>query len=263
MQLNRFRARTSRISHILISHLHGDHFFGLVGLLNTLSLNGRDAPLVIYGPPGLDTILTVQFRVSHTVLNYPIQFINLEAEQPEIIFEDQQLTITAFPVQHRIPCWGFLFREQPKPRRINKETMPEALTVEEIVKLKQGESIFDDHGNIRYANEEFTLPPRKSRSYAYCADTRYFEELAEWVQGVNLLYHETTFMSNERELAEQRYHSTTVQAATIAQKAQVDTLLIGHFSSRYRDLEPLLQEAKTVFNNTLLAIEGQDVTIQE
>jgi len=263
MQLNRYRVRTSRINHILISHLHGDHFFGLIGLLNTLSLNGRDTPLVIYGPPGLDTILTVQFQMSRTVLNYPIRFISLGAEQPEIIFEDQQLTITAFPVQHRISCWGFLFREQPKPRRINKETMPKSLIVEEILALKQGKDIFNDDGSIRYANEEFTLPPRKSRSYAYCADTRYFEELAKWVQGVDLLYHETTFMDSEQELAEQRYHSTTVQAAAIAQKAEVGTLLIGHFSSRYRDLAPLLEEAKTVFNNTLLAIEGHDVTIEE
>jgi ribonuclease Z len=263
MQLNRYRVRTSRISHILISHLHGDHFFGLVGLLNTLSLNGRNTPLIIYGPPGLDTVLTVQFQVSRTVLNYPIQFITLETEQPEIICEDQQLTITAFPVRHRIPCWGFLFREQPKPRRINKETMPKDLTVEEIVALKQGKDIFEYDGSIRYSNGEFTLPPRKSRSYAYCADTRYFEGLAEWVRGVDLLYHEATFMDSEQKLAEQRYHSTTVQAATIAQKAQVNTLLIGHFSSRYRDLTPLLEEAKTVFGNTLLAIEGHDVTIEE
>ncbi len=263
MQLNRYRVRTSRISHIFISHLHGDHFFGLIGLLNTLSLNGRDTPLVIYGPPGLDTILTVQFQVSQTVLNYPIRFVGLEAEQPEIIFEDQKLTITTFPVQHRIACWGFLFKEQPKPRRINKETMPKALTVEEIIALKHGQDISNDDGSVRYANETFTLPPRKSRSYAFCADTRYFEELAEWVQGVDLLYHETTFMDNEEELAEQRYHSTTVQAATIAQKARVSTLLIGHFSSRYRDLTPLLDEAKTVFDNTLLAIEGHDITIEE
>lgn len=263
MQLNRYRVRTSRINCIFISHLHGDHFFGLIGLLNTLSLNGRDVPLTIYGPPGLDSVLTVQFQVSQTVLTYPIRFISLKAEQPEVIYEDQQLTISAFPVEHRISCWGFLFREKPKLRRINKEVMPSDLSIEEIVALKQGEDVFNTNGSIRYQNEALTLPPRKSRSYAYCADTRYFEELIDWTQGVDLLYHETTFMDSERKLAEQRYHSTTVQAANIAKRAQVNTLLIGHFSSRYRDLAPLLEEAKTVFDNTLLAIEGHNITIPE
>nr|WKN39591.1 ribonuclease Z [Tunicatimonas sp. TK19036] len=263
MQLNRYRVRTSRITHILISHLHGDHFFGLVGLLNTLSLNGREQPLAIYGPAGLDEILTVQFRVSRTVLNYPIQYIALEADLPEVIYEDDHLTITALPMQHRISCWGFLFREKPKPRRINKEVMPTDLSIEEILALKEGKDIYSANGTLRYLNEDLTLPPRKSRSYAYCADTRYFEPLTEWVQGVDLLYHETTFMDNERALAESRYHSTTIQAADIAKKAKVEKLLIGHFSSRYKDLNPLLEEAKTVFSNTALAIEGQDFTIQE
>lgn len=243
--------------------MHGDHFFGLVGLLNTLSLNGREQPLVIYGPAGLDEIITVQFRVSQTVLNYPIEFFVLEADQPEAIYENDHLTITALPMQHRISCWGFLFREKLKPRRINKEVMPKDIAIEEIIALKQGKSIYATDGSLRYQNEEVTLPPRKSRSYAYCADTRYFEPLLEWVKGVDLLYHETTFMDNERELAESRYHSTTIQAANVAKRAQVEMLLIGHFSSRYKDLEPLLEEAKTVFSNTALAIEGQDFTIQE
>ncbi len=263
MQLSRYRARTSRISHIFISHLHGDHFFGLIGLLNTLSLVGRKNLLTIYGPPGLDDILTVHFRVSQTVLNFPVQFVELLATQPEMIYENTQLTVSTFPVQHRIACWGFLFREKTKQRRINKNTMPVDLSVENILALKNGEDIMNDDGDILYWNEDYTLPPRKSRSYAYCADTRYFDTLAEWVEGVDLLYHETTFMDHERRLAEQRYHSTTLQAASIAKKAKVDRLLIGHFSSRYRNLTPLLEESQTVFPNTSLAIEGQDFTIPE
>jgi ribonuclease Z len=263
MQLSRYRLRTSRITHILVSHLHGDHFFGLIGLLNTLSLSGRERPMVIYGPAGLDDILTVQFRVSRTVLSYPIQFITLEGKIPEVIYEDEQLTITALPMQHRIPCWGFLFREKPKLRRIDKEKLSPDLSIEDIVALKHGKDVVAPDGSLRYQNASMTLPPRKRCSYAYCADTRYFEQLTEWVQGVDLLYHEATFMDNERSLAESRFHSTTIQAATIAMQAQVETLLIGHFSSRYKDLTPLLGEAKTVFNNTALAIEGHDFTIQE
>jgi len=263
MQLSRYRARTSRICHIFISHLHGDHYFGLIGLLNTFSLVGRKNALTLYGPPGLNDVLIAQFRASQAVLGFPIHFVELRATEPNTIFEDAQLSVTAFPVQHRIACWGFLFREKPKPRRINKDIMPADLSVKDIIALKNSQDVVNADNSIRYRNEKYTLPPRKSRSYAYCADTRYFELLAEWVKGVDLLYHESTFMDQERELAEQRYHSTTLQAATIAKQAEVDTLLIGHFSSRYRDLSPLLEEAKTVFDNTSLAIEGQDFTIPE
>ncbi|WKN41588.1 ribonuclease Z [Tunicatimonas pelagia] len=263
MQLSRYRARTNRISQIFISHLHGDHYFGLIGLLNTLSLVGRKNSLTLYGPPGLNDVLTAHFRVSQAVLGFPVHFVELRATEPTVIYENAQLSVTTFPVQHRIACWGFLFREQPKPRRINKDTMPADLSVEDIIALKNGQDVVNTDGSIRYQNEKFTLPPRKSRSYAYCADTRYFETLAEWVSEVDLLYHETTFMDQERELAEQRYHSTTLQAAEVAKQAKVETLLIGHFSSRYRDLSPLLEEAKTVFSNTSLAIEGQDFTIPE
>lgn len=263
MQLSRYRARASRISQIFISHLHGDHFFGLIGLLNTLSLVGRKSSLVIYGPPGLNDVLTVHFRASQTVLSFPVQFVELRATQPDVIYENEQLTVSAFPVQHRIACWGFIFREKPKLRRINKDVMPVSISVENILALKNGENVLHEDGSILYQNKDFTLPPRKSRIYAYCADTRYFDTLAEWVQGVDLLYHEATFMDQERSLAEQRYHSTTLQAATIAMRAKVDTLLIGHFSSRYRNLAPLLEEAQTVFPNTSLAIEGQDFTIPE
>ncbi len=224
---------------------------------------GRKNGLTLYGPPKLSDVLTAHFRASQTVLGFPIHFVELYATEPNTILENAQLSVTAFPVQHRIDCWGFLFREKPKPRRINKETIPADLSVEDIIALKNSQNVVNTDGTIRYQNEKYTLPPRKSRSYAYCADTRYFELLAEWVSEVDLLYHETTFMDQERELAEQRYHSTTLQAATIAKRAKVDILLIGHFSSRYRDLSPLLEEAKTVFSNTLLATEGQDFTIPE
>ena len=165
-------------------------------------------------------------------------------------------------MNHRIDCWGFLFREQPYPRRINKAMLSDDLSVPDLIALKEGRDLLYPDGTVRYRNDTLTLPPRPSRSYAYCADTRYYPSLAEAVRGVDLLYHEATFMHAEAELAAERYHSTTVQAATLAQQAQVGQLLIGHYSSRYHDLNPLLEEAQSVFKHTQLALEGRDYTLE-
>lgn len=263
MQLTRYKAKASKITHVFISHLHGDHFFGLIGLLNTFNLNGRTEELVLFGPSGLADIITVQLRQSRTVLKYKLTFTALEPNLSACIYEDQALTVTTLPMDHRIACWGFLFREQPKPRRINKERLSDDLSVPDIIALKEGRDLYQADGSLRYRNDTLTLPPRRSRSYAYGADTRYQPSLAEAVQGVDLLYHEATFMEADAELAETRYHSTTVQAATIAQRAQVGQLLIGHYSSRYHDLNPLLAEAQAVFANTQLAREGGDYTVED
>ena len=263
MQLARYYAKVSKISHIFISHLHGDHFYGLIGLLNTLSLNGRTEDLTIFGPPGLADIITIQLRQSRTVFKYKLHFTALEPSTTARIYEDTHLSVTTLVMDHRIDCWGFLFREQSKPRRINKELLSDDLSVPDLLALKEGKDLFDQSGQLRYRNDMLTLPPRKSRSYAYCADTRYRASLAARVRGVDLLYHEATFMHDEAELAAARYHSTTVQAATLAQQARVGQLLIGHYSSRYHDLSPLLQEAQAVFPRTQLALEGRDYAVED
>ena len=263
MQLIRYRTKPSKITHVFISHLHGDHFYGLIDLLNTFSLSGRTDDLFIYGPPGLADVIRVQLRQSHTVLKYPTHFTALQADVSECIYEGPTLRVSTLPMDHRIPCSGFLFREPPKPRRINKEKLSDGFSVDDFKALKAGGDLYHADGALRHRNEELTLPPRRSRSYAYCADTRYQPALADAVQGVDLLYHEATFMHAEAELAAARYHSTTVQAATLAREAQVGQLLIGHYSSRYRDLSPLLAEAKAVFPNTQLALEGLDYSVTD
>ena len=263
MQLTRYRAKASKISYVFISHLHGDHFYGLIGLLNTFNLNGRTDDLMIFGPGGLADIITVQLRQSRTVLKYKINFTALEPNTSARIYGNQTLTVTTLPIDHRIDGWGFLFREQPKPRRINKERLSDDLSVPDIIALKEGHDLFQPDGTLRYRNDTMTLPPRRSRSYAYGADTRYQPSLAEAVRGVDLLYHEATFMQAEAELAAARYHSTTVEAATVARQAQVGQLLIGHYSSRYRELEPLLAEAQAIFANTQLAREGRDYSVED
>lgn len=263
MQLMRYKEKISRIQHILISHLHGDHFFGLIGLLNTMSLNGRQQALDLYAPPELADAITTLLRCSRTVLNFHVHFHTLSFGAPYIIYENSFLTVETIPMEHGTPCSGFLFKEKPKLRRINKELLPQDISVSEILALKEGKDIYYSDGRVKYKNEILTLPPRKSRSYAYCSDTRYNEDIIPYVQSVDLLYHEATFMHDQEERAVSRYHSTTTQAATMAKKAEVQQLLIGHFSSRYKDLEPLLWEAQSVFPNTLLAIEGQNYTIEE
>ena len=263
MQLIRYRTKFSKIDHIFISHLHGDHFYGLIGLLNTFNLNSRTNDLAIFGPAGLADVVTVHLRQSHTALRYRLHFTPLEPNTSQCIYEDHSLTVTTLPMDHRIDCWGFLFREQPKPRRINKEFLSDELSVDDLVALKAGKDLYHPDGTLRHRNEALTLPPRRSRSYAYCADTRYQASLADSVRQVDLLYHEATFMHNEAQLAAERYHSTTVQAAHLAQQADVGRLLIGHYSSRYRNLSPLLEEAQRVFSRTELAIEGRDYLVED
>ncbi len=263
MQLMRYKERISKIQCIFISHLHGDHFYGLIGLLNTMSMGGRKQSLDLYGPPDLAEVITALLRCSRTVLSFHIHFHALSFREPVKIFENNLLTVTSIPMEHGTLCAGFLFREKPKPYRINKEFLPEDVTVPEILYLKEGKDLYDAEGKLRYRHSALTLPPRKIRSYAYCSDTRYQEKVIPHIQGVDLLYHEATFMQDQSARAASRFHSTTVDAATIAKKAAVGQLIVGHYSSRYKVLEPLLAEAKRIFPNTVLAIEGQDYLLEE
>lgn len=234
-----------------------------MGLLFTFHLMGRKKILHLYGQRGLQEIITLQLKYSDTRLNYRIHFHQLDPENPEVIFEDDKVEVTSFPLRHRIPCCGFLFREKTKPHRINKEKLPANMNYAWIQALKRGEDIIDENGKVIHAAKDLTLPPKRTRSYAYLSDTAYDESLVPLIEGVDMLYHEATFLQEREEWAKKTFHSTTGQAGKLASKAQVGKLLIGHFSARYKDLTPFLDEARQEFENTFLAIEGETHDIQE
>lgn len=263
LQLMKYELGMQRIDHIFISHLHGDHYLGLMGLIFTLHLNKRKNDLHIYSHKGLDEIITLQLKYSRSALNYKIIFHLLTPGKKEVILDNKFVTVETIPLLHKLDCSGFLIREKQKPRRIDKELLPENLSYLHMMKLKAGEDLVDDQGNVLYKNETITLPPRRSRSYAYCSDTQYFEAIIEQVKEIDVLYHEATFMEDEADKALETMHSTVKQAATIAVKANPVRLLIGHFSARYKDLLPVIDEAKRVFPNTYLALEGETFTIEE
>lgn len=260
-RLMEHKIRHQRIRTVFISHLHGDHFFGLFGLLGTMHLNGRTEPLQLFGPAGLDEVLTMQFRHSFTQLCFELVFTAVDTTQHAQVFEDKNLTVHTLPMRHRIPCCGYLFREKPKRRPLIKELLPAGLTPAQFNALTLGEDLLDDSGELLLANAAVTTAPRPSRSYAFCSDTLYTESLADLVHGVDLLYHEATFLHEMRERAATTHHSTARQAGLLARRAQAQRLLIGHFSSRYHSLEPLLAEAKDVFEWTELAVEGLTVSV--
>ncbi|MBA4057192.1 MAG: ribonuclease Z [Marivirga sp.] len=263
IQLMRMQTNFHRINHIFISHLHGDHYLGLMGLIFTMHLQRRMSDLHIYSHRGLDEIITTQLRYSRSAPCFKIIFHRLEKGLREIIFEDNALTVETVPLSHKIRCSGFLFKEKIKPRRIDKTRLPEGLQLQQIANLKKGDDILDDNGNILYNNESLTLPPRRSRSYAYCSDTAFERNVVDQIRDVDILYHESTFMEEDEGKAKETMHSTAKQAATVAQLADVKTLLLGHFSARYKDLAPILEEAQTIFPNSKLALEGEEFTIKD
>ena len=253
--------RMNKISHILISHLHGDHYFGLIGLLSSLHLLDIKHEINLYCTPQLKEILDLQFKHSDTWLKYPLKYHFHNPKESKIIFEDEKLTVETIPLKHRIPCCGFLFREKPKQRTIRKELIEVyKLTPPQIVAIKNGENFIDETGRV-IENEKLTNHPLPQRTYAFCSDTIYEPTIIEQINGVDLLYHESTFLEDKKERASETYHSTAKQAATIAQMAQVKKLLLGHFSARYKDLEDFKNEAKTIFANCELAIEGKSFRI--
>lgn len=256
MQMARHNIRRAKLDHVFISHLHGDHFFGLMGLISSFNLNYREAPLHIYGNEGIEEIVRAHFKHAQTVLRYPIEFHVVQPDTQAIIFENSFLTVESIPLAHRIPTTGFLFREKEGLRKILPEKIQQyQIPVGEIAKIKGGEDFIDGNGN-RILNTELTLPPSKPKSYAFCSDTCYHEPILDQIKDVTVLYHEATFATEHAFRAKETFHSTTIEAATIAQKANVGTLIIGHYSARYDNLEILKEECQTVFPNTLLAIEG-------
>lgn len=256
VSLRKMHIHFQRIRHIFISHLHGDHFYGLIGLVSSMHLLGRTKPLHVYGPPMLKEIIDLQLIASQTTLLYSLEFHPTQADRPEVIFEDELISISSFPMMHRIPTTGFLFEEKPLERKIRKDVIQLLqIPVHLIPKLRLGDDYIAPDGAV-HPNEVITVDPPSPRTYAFCSDTAYFEDIIPVVKGANLLYHETTFMNDRIENATDKYHSTTGQAATIAAKAGVKKLLIGHYSARYDNLQPLLDEARAIFPDTELAVDG-------
>jgi ribonuclease Z len=254
MQMAKYRIRRSRINHIFISHLHGDHYFGLIGLLTSMGLLGREHDLHLYAPLPLQAMISLQLQAADTNLPYSLNFHPLTEEGS--ILQTAKFMVRCFKVQHRIPCWGFVVEQIKAPRKVNpQKAINQGIPASFFDQLKLGKDYTNKEGVI-IKNEQVTVAAMPPKSYAYSADTIYDESIVPKVQGVNLLYHETTYLKDLEERATRRYHCTTTQAATIAQKAQVGKLLIGHFSSKYEVLYQFEEEAKTVFPNTSLAIEG-------
>ncbi len=262
IQMNRYKIKFHRINHIFISHLHGDHYLGLLGLISTMHLQGRVSTLHIYGPRDLQEIIDIQLKYSETLLRYPVEFHAVDPGNSTILFEDDDIRVETIILSHRIPCTGFLFSEKPRQRKLKKDKLSlYKIPVTAYNDLKAGHDFVDEDGKT-IPNSTLTTDPRKPRRYAFCSDTIFDERLVGIVKGVDLLYHEATFLSDKADRAKETFHSTAEQAGLIAKKAGVKRLIIGHFSARYKNLYPLLEEAKAVFPETTLALEGDRFTIE-
>lgn len=253
VQLRKAKARFSKINHIFISHLHGDHCFGLPGLIASFRLLGRETPLHVYGPKGIKEMLETIFRLTETHQGFEVVYHELENKNSEKIYEDNRIEVFTIPLNHRIYCNGYLFREKPKERHLNIEEVskyPEIQTCD-YHNLKLGKDFVLSDGYV-LKNEVLTKEPSKSVSYAFCSDTRYLEKIIPIIQNVDVLYHEATFLHDLKKMADYTGHTTALEAAQIAKKANVRKLILGHFSNRYHDLTVFTDEAKTVFPNTFL-----------
>lgn len=258
LQLRKLGVKFARIQHVFISHLHGDHFYGLIGLISTFRLLGRSADLHIYGPKGIKEIIMLQLKLAKSWTDYALYFHELESESSEMIFEHEKFTVTTLPLDHRVYTNGYLFQEKTGPRKIDKAAVLRyGVDRADMENLKQGKDIVLDNGE-RIENNRLTNAPEPPKSYAFCSDTAYKPDLASLVQGVTCLYHEATFLDIHHDLALKTKHSTAAEAAQIAQAAQVDQLILGHFSSRYPSLDPFIEQAQTYFQNVHLAEDGKE-----
>ena len=259
IQMIKYKIRRGKISHIFISHLHGDHYFGLVGLLNTFGLLNHIQELHVFGPAPLQQIIELQMKVAETILPYPLHFHTLTRH--EVLVDNEDIRITAFPTAHRIECYGFLFEEKEGKRKLLIDKVRKLnIPVSFYSSLQLGKDYITPRGKV-IRNFEVTSDPQKPKKYAFCADTKYDENLIKYIYGCDMIYHETTYLDNMKDKAHERFHCTTKQAAELAKKAMVKKLLIGHFSSKYATLEQFESEAKEVFPNTELAIEGSSYEI--
>ncbi len=261
MQLRKYHIKFQRLQYIFISHLHGDHFLGIFGLLTSMNLTGRTSPLTIFAPGGLKKIVDVLFKESFVKLSYEIEFVEIKSKEKALVLEDEVLEVFAFPVKHRIPTWGFLFHQKEKKRRIEKSMIDlHQLTIEEMRELKSGRDI--RRGDSTIPNRVLTLPPQPSITYAFCADTAYFPRICEWIKGCDLLFHEATFTSKDQKRAKETMHSTAAEAARIAVEAGAKKLILGHFSARYKSTEQIMNEAIEVFSNSVCVQDGDVFTMQ-
>lgn len=257
MQLRKYKVKFARIKHIFISHLHGDHFFGLVGLISTFLLMGRKAELHVYGPKGIKQAILLLLKLGKAYTNYPLYFHELESDKPELIFENDKLTVTTIPLRHRVYTNGFLFKEKPKDRKLNAEVARELnIDLSYYNKIKQGFDV-ENRDGILIPNEKITFDPPAPKSYAYCTDTAYNPEMVPQITDATVLYHEATFLDAHYHLAEKTMHSTAKEAGAIARKAKVGSLILGHYSGRYGNLELFRQEAQELFSEVLLARDGE------
>ncbi len=262
MQLRRFKVPLMKINHVFISHLHGDHYLGLPGLLFTYHLLGRSKKLHVYSPPGLQEIIQLQYQISQLTPSFEVEYHELHEGQ-QLIYEDNSICVYTIEMMHRIPTFGFLFSEKEKDRNIKKASIARYdIPIEQMSAIKKGDD-FVTAGGLTVPNKEITTEPLPARTYAFCSDTAYTESFIDQVRGVDLLYHEATFLHDKRDIASEKTHSTTIEAATLAKKASVKKLLLGHYSARYKDMEAFREEAATIFPNTFLAEEGDDVIIGE
>ena len=261
LQLRRSKLKFTRLNHIFISHLHGDHCFGLMGLISTFGLLGRTAQLHIYAHADLEKLLQPQLDFFCKGMTYEVVFHNIDPTQAAVIYEDRSVTVTTIPLRHRIPSCGFLFQEKKTPNHIIRDMIDfYRIPVSQLNKIKNGEDYITEEGVV-VPNNRLTTPSAAPRSYAYCSDTLYLKSIIPQIKGADLLFHEATFMSADDARAKETFHSTAFQAAQIAKEAEVKQLVIGHFSARYEDEILLLKESQTVFPQTILAKENLRINI--
>ena len=262
LQIRRNKIRFGKINHIFISHLHGDHLFGLFGLISTFSLLNRQTDLHIYAHSELEKILNQHIEYFERTLPFKIIYHHLNPKRNEIIYEDKKITVETIPLKHRIPTCGFLFKEKPQVRNLRENVVQQYdIPIRDIQQIKEGADLHLSNGNI-IPNADLTLPPYKQRSYAYCTDTAYSEKIIPIIKNVDLLFHEATFTEQLSSQAKKTFHSTAKQAATIAQKANAGQLILGHFSARYKDITPLIDEARKVFTPVFSAEDGEKYAIE-
>lgn len=256
-QMRKYKIGFTKINHIFISHLHGDHFFGLIGLISTFGILNREKDLHIYGPKGIKDVTTLQLKLSKSWTKYHIHFHELESKESELIFEDDKVSVHTIPLNHRVYTNGFLFKEKEKPRKLHIGNIQQYEEIDtcDYHNLKAGKNYTLSTGEV-ILNTELTIDPQKPKSFAFCSDTAYKPDIVPIIKDVDLLYHEATFLKNREDLCEKTKHSTAEQAALIANQANVGKLIIGHYSSRYSNIQDFKKEAQTVFKNVELANAG-------
>ena len=261
LQMQKYKIAPSKINHIFISHLHGDHYLGLMGFLTSQNLLGRTNELHLYANSRLKEIIDLQMSVSDSKFNFPFYFHSLNYENKNLIYENKSVQVYSFPMKHRIPVCGFLFQEKKRELRLNKDALKDyKVPVKMMASIKSGEDFIDEKGK-HIKNEFLTLPFEKTFSYAFCTDTKYYPKITEFIKEVHTIFHEATFIEKDKDKAKKTYHSTALQAAKIAKDSLAQQLVLGHFSVRYKGTDVFLNEAKLEFENTIIANDGNIIKL--